>query len=342
MGKPIPFFSVIVPIYNVLPYLEECVDSILRQDFADFEVILVDDGSFDGSGECCDRYASRDARISVLHRTNGGLVSARKAGLAAAAGSYIVYVDGDDCIAPSYLSAFYQAAATEAPPVICCGYSLYRNGKKTAMPPAEHLIGRCEGSVLTSVKSTLLADWNADSLNLGSLPFSAWAKAFRADVLKRFQFSVPDSIVMGEDAALCVPLLQDVSSLAVIPECGYYYRVNDQSLSNTFRADDFEKSTLLLSYLTSALPVTYAKRLQLYAFYMYRRGVYSCCRSLSLHEAVRAVRKAAALPLAKCSLQAAYPYKDGINPLLKKLLDHNKIITACLLIKTVDFLKGRR
>ena len=97
--------SVIIPVYNVEPYLRRCVDSVLAQTFQDFEVILVDDGSPDNCGAICDEYAAKDARIHVIHQANGGPSSARNAGLDHAQGEYITFVDGDDHIDPSLLSS---------------------------------------------------------------------------------------------------------------------------------------------------------------------------------------------------------------------------------------------
>lgn len=94
-GHP-PFFSIIIPIYNVEPYLRECVDHVLAQSFRDFEVILVDDGSPDGCGAICDEYAKRDPRVRVIHKPNGGLSDARNAGLRIANGTYILFLDSDD------------------------------------------------------------------------------------------------------------------------------------------------------------------------------------------------------------------------------------------------------
>ncbi len=95
--------SVIIPVYKVEPYLRRCVDSVLAQTFQDFEMILVDDGSPDDCGAICDEYAARDARIHVIHKENGGLSSARNAGLAAAQGEYIYFADSDDYIDPELL-----------------------------------------------------------------------------------------------------------------------------------------------------------------------------------------------------------------------------------------------
>ena len=107
-------FTVIVPIYNVEKYLVRCVDSILAQTFPDFELILVDDGSSDRCPEICDAYAAGDARVRVIHKPNGGLVSARNAGIMAAKGDYICYVDGDDWARPGLL-AFVRDRLAESP-----------------------------------------------------------------------------------------------------------------------------------------------------------------------------------------------------------------------------------
>ena len=90
--------SVIVPVFNIDKYISKCIESIMEQTYKNLQIILVDDGSTDTSGEICDRYAKKDIRIQVIHKKNGGLVSARNAGLEAAAGEYVGFVDGDDYI----------------------------------------------------------------------------------------------------------------------------------------------------------------------------------------------------------------------------------------------------
>lgn len=107
-------FSVIIPVYKVEEYLKRCVDSVLAQTFLDFEVILVDDGSPDGSPQICDAYAEKDPRVRVIHKQNGGLVSARNAGIFAAKGDYICYVDGDDWVKPNLLE-FVHDRIVESP-----------------------------------------------------------------------------------------------------------------------------------------------------------------------------------------------------------------------------------
>lgn len=112
MKKTKPNISVIVPIYNVEPYLCRCIDSLLKQTYSNFELILVDDGSPDNCGTICDAYAKRDSRVLVIHKINGGLSDARNAGLKIAQGEFIAFVDSDDWVAVDYLEKLYTALIT--------------------------------------------------------------------------------------------------------------------------------------------------------------------------------------------------------------------------------------
>ena len=104
-----PLISVIVPIYNVKAYLDRCVESLLGQSHKNLEIFLVDDGSTDGCGKVCDRYAAQDPRITVIHKKNGGLSDARNAALDAAQGEYYAFVDGDDWVSPYYVENLHRA-----------------------------------------------------------------------------------------------------------------------------------------------------------------------------------------------------------------------------------------
>lgn len=121
-----PLISVIVPVYKVEPYLARCVDSILNQTYADFELILVDDGSPDNCGAMCDEYAAQDSRIHVIHQQNGGLSAARNAGIdwafANSDSEWLSFVDSDDWVHPEYLDILYKAAAPDEIGIRVCGY----------------------------------------------------------------------------------------------------------------------------------------------------------------------------------------------------------------------------
>ena len=124
------FFSVIVPIYNVEKYLSRCIDSVLSQTFADFELILVDDGSPDNCPEICDEYAQKDRRVKVIHKENGGLVSARQAGVSIAKGDYIFNLDGDDAIDTDALMSAYEIISDTKAEMVSFSYRIYTDARE--------------------------------------------------------------------------------------------------------------------------------------------------------------------------------------------------------------------
>ena len=114
--------SVIVPVYNVEPYLRECIESILGQTYRDFELILVNDGSTDDSGTICDEYAAQDTRIRVLHQKNSGVSVARNVGLDSVQGEYIAFVDSDDRVSKDYLAYLNDLIQIECADIACCDF----------------------------------------------------------------------------------------------------------------------------------------------------------------------------------------------------------------------------
>lgn len=124
-----PKISIIVPVYNVEPYLHQCIESILEQTITDYEVLLVDDGSMDRSGEICDEFALRDNRIKVIHKKNGGLSSARNEGIKKAIGDYIGFVDGDDHIDPEMYEKLYEVCIDSESDIGICVLGRETNGK---------------------------------------------------------------------------------------------------------------------------------------------------------------------------------------------------------------------
>ena len=117
-----PMLSVIVPCYNGEAFLARAVESALAQSFRDLEIILVDDGSTDGSSAMCDRYAALDPRVRVIHQSNAGLSAARNAGIAAAQGEYIAFLDADDYLMPDAYEKLFSAMSAHGSDCACCGY----------------------------------------------------------------------------------------------------------------------------------------------------------------------------------------------------------------------------
>ena len=122
--------SVIVPVYNIADCVSNCVESLLCQDYKEMEIILVDDGSMDDSPMVCDDWAKKDARIKVVHKSNGGLSSARNAGMDAACGEYVLFIDGDDYLANGTIASFVNVAEKSQTDVVQFGYEeVYGYGK---------------------------------------------------------------------------------------------------------------------------------------------------------------------------------------------------------------------
>lgn len=170
--------SIIVPVYNTAAYLERCVDSILKQTYTQLEIILVDDGSTDASAKMCDAYAEQDDRVKVIHKENGGLSSARNAGLREALGSYIGYVDSDDWIEPDMYKDLLGACLEHQADVAICKYaSIY--------PECEDKVESDRVSVLT--RETLLEKYIGDDKDY-VIYNSVWSKLFKRELVEGMLF----------------------------------------------------------------------------------------------------------------------------------------------------------
>lgn len=220
-------FSVIVPVYNIEKYLEKCVDSILNNTYKNLELILVDDGSPDGCPRMCDTYSEKDKRVRVIHKKNGGLVSARQAGIEIATGDYVVCVDGDDWVSENYLELFYEIITTHYPDIICTGYVSVRDKVYT-----EHILEYPLGyydkkKIIDKIYPILIEDEKGCYF----IP-QIWAKAFKKSLYKQQQLLVDSRISVGEDHACSKPCIYRAASMYLAEECPYYYRINTQSMTN--------------------------------------------------------------------------------------------------------------
>lgn len=237
-----PFLSIIVPVYNVEAYLAECLDSILAQTFADFEVLLVDDGSTDSSPALCDAYAAKDARIRCLHKENGGHMSARQAGFAQSVGKYVAFVDSDDWISPVMYERMCGAAAKHDADVICCNY--------TAVTPKGHIERQdvCAPGFygLSELKERVFPVmlFSGNFFHFGVSP-SLCNKLFRKTLLEKHLFHVPLSVKLGEDGLAVYPCLLDASSAFFFSESFYFYRSNASSLTHNMDRGRLAENRLL-------------------------------------------------------------------------------------------------
>ena len=231
--NPMPKLSVIVPVYNTEKYLRECVDSILAQTFTDFELILVDDGSTDGSGAICDEYATNDTRIQVIHQQNGGATVARRSGVRIARGEYVTFVDSDDWIDKDM---YHIMLTWEPADVLICNMYKYTNAGlheiKCCINP-----GSYDTRMLTAnFYSTMLFDYNQCQ---PALPPSLCNKLIRADIIRNVIENVSENITYGEDALCSYACILDAERIYLTDQRLYYYRENPKSVSNVYNKQMF-------------------------------------------------------------------------------------------------------
>ena len=244
-------FSIVVPVYNVEKYLKECISSILNQSFNDYELILVDDGSTDASGKICDEYASSDSRIKVIHKPNGGLVSARQSGISVATGDYVIAVDSDDCIELGMLELISSAIReNNYPDMICCDHNVYKNGEK--IPVSTWLNGGYyDRNQIENLLPCLIRGENGRYF-----PPQLWAKAVKRDIMTKNQMNIYPKITVGEDACVIFACLLEIQSMFCIKKPVYNYRVNMSSITRSrTKGFSWDEITYKINYFTRILPL---------------------------------------------------------------------------------------
>ncbi len=211
--------SVIIPVYNIAPYLPRCMDSILAQTCSNLEILLVDDGSSDGSGALCDAYAAADPRVRVIHQENGGVTRARLAGLEAATGGWIGFVDGDDHIEPDMYARLLQNALNYQADISHCGYRMVFPDRVDFY----HNTGR----LLEQDREAGLRDLLEGSLVEPGL----WNKLFRRQLFQGI--SMDSDIRINEDLLLNFYLFRASARSVFEDFCPYHYIVRPGSAANS-------------------------------------------------------------------------------------------------------------
>lgn len=228
-----PRVSVVVPVFNSEAYLRECIDSILSQSYRDFELILVDDGSRDNSGRIIDEYASRDSRIIVVHKENGGPAAARNAGLALASGDYVYFPDSDDILHPSLLETVIPDLENGCDMVVF-GFGI--------VPPPNR---RTRRNMAYSVreKRELLLDTDEKRYRFLTGPFrrrairwEVWNRVFRRDIIERWNIRFGGgSRIFAEDMYFTTFCVAHSRRIMLLPDRLYTYRKHDGSESSQYK-----------------------------------------------------------------------------------------------------------
>lgn len=226
-----PKISVIVPVYNAELCIARCVDSLLAQTFTDFELLLIDDGSTDKSGELCDKYAKKDNRITVIHKSNSGAAAARNTGIKAAKGDYIGFADSDDYVLDNYLEKLIKTAENNSADIVVCNYfSVTENGK-----PNKIKHGFKENTLLNRndiekvLYSNIFCNKNTDGY------FSLWNKLFKYNLIKENNLLINGEMSFGEDMLFVMDCLKHCKNIAFTENAGYYYEMTEGGLFSKYR-----------------------------------------------------------------------------------------------------------
>ena len=221
--------SIVVPVYKVEQYIEENITSLVNQTYKNLEIILVDDGSPDDCGKIFDQFASKDNRIKVIHKENGGLSDARNYGIDRATGKYIVFVDSDDYIDNRYIEILYNAIKTNNTKISQCGV-LKINDKNEVMEK----LGYVDKQIKTG-KEMLKDLYNGHAIE----NVVVWNKMYAIEMFKDLRYPVGK---IHEDEFTTYKILYNIDSIAIVNEHLYYYRQNENSITGkTFNIKRLDK-----------------------------------------------------------------------------------------------------
>ena len=228
--------SVVVPVYKVEKYLRQCVDSVLRQTYQDFELILVDDGSPDRCGEICDQYAAQDSRVKVVHQANGGYSAARNAGIDLATGEYLMFVDSDDYVHEEMLETLHRSLIeSEAELVVCCYHRVDVEGTPVDFSENDPVNEEMADGVFSGIIS------GREALRrmpiLPAVWIVPWGKLYKRELFASIRFPLHK---LHEDNWVSFQVIFSCSKIQMISNRLYYYRENPDGVTKL--GATFEKS----------------------------------------------------------------------------------------------------
>ncbi|MBR1598164.1 MAG: glycosyltransferase [Lachnospiraceae bacterium] len=237
--------SVIVPVYNVNNYLSKCVLSICNQTYKNIQIILVDDGSYDGSEVLCDELAATDSRITVIHQHNQGNTAARNTGLAIAKGKYIGFVDSDDWIETNMYEVLYNNLLTSKAQVAVCRH-YYDRGDIIQKESDRSIVSGIYDKEDGVIEHNLIY---SDDFSLRGISPALWDKLFERDIILKHQAKVNVNTILAEDDICVYSALLDAGKVVLINEFLYHYCRRNESITQKKDELYFEKITLFYTQM---------------------------------------------------------------------------------------------
>ncbi len=234
-----PKISVIIPVYNADKTIKKCLDSFIAQSLKEWELVLVDDGSSDSSGQICDEYAEKDSRFIVIHQDNAGVSAARQAGLNATTGEYVIHADPDDWVEPSMLEELYNKACEDNADMVICDFFIENRG-----------------DILYSNQCPISLNANFVLNNMfGSRTIhgSCCNKLVKKSCIDYCQAIFPLGVNYCEDICFNVQLLKNDIKVTYLNKAFYHYVQNPTSITNNSSRDNFNSLKNFVSFLTLQL-----------------------------------------------------------------------------------------
>lgn len=237
--------SVIIPVYNVEEYLEQCIESVLKQAYSPFEVILADDGSTDKSSSICDQYEKADKRVRVIHQPNQGHTIARQNGFRVSEGDYIIFIDSDDWIQGEMFTLMMDKAVKENADIVQCGFIAVKNGINTdAVSP--YSPGMYDKKRLKEIIYPTMI-YNKAEQCFGVAP-NMWNKIFKRELVEKYIYRIDPRIRSGEDGLLTFSCFMDAERIYNLQECFYCYRSREMSMCRITDDKRLEENHILFQY----------------------------------------------------------------------------------------------
>lgn len=231
-----PLISVIIPVYNAAPYLSKCIESIMRQTYTDWELILVDDGSRDNSYDICRNYAEQDTRVRAIHQDNAGVSAARNVGLQEATGEYICFIDSDDYVLDNYLEVLLAEMSTHEADIVFCGYNM-QYGERLVERALRVPVGVYTFAELESI---LIDDGTLTGILFGS----ACMTLYKATLIKENNILFDKNLRINEDGMFNLQVLPLTRQVYVSAYKGYFYRQWKSRKKGVFgRNSELDKAT---------------------------------------------------------------------------------------------------
>lgn len=246
--------SVIIPVYNNQQYIDECVKSVINQTYSNIEIVLVDDGSTDKSGDMCDSWAKTDNRIKVVHKANAGLGMARNTGLDNTSGDYVQFLDSDDYISRDCIEVLISHIQNRNAEVVYCKYARFDAEKiySDSVSYSNERISTGDG-IIEDVLLEMVGSLPNARLDSG-FDMSACTALYSTSLIKKnaFRFKSEREYI-SEDLLFNIEVLRVANTVIAIEDQLYFYRINDNSLTTTYNPLRFSKDKIMYEYLKAYL-----------------------------------------------------------------------------------------